>query len=134
MGAWGCGVFENDTACDFAAAVADGGGFPLVDRALSRVLARGADYLEALEAEEGLAAAEIVARMNDGGGSRTSYTETVDAWIAASRVVVPPKRRELAKRAVARVLCDPSEIVELWTESEQADRWRRSVETLLARL
>jgi hypothetical protein len=37
MGAWGIGIFENDTACDFAAAVANGGGVPLVEQALDRV-------------------------------------------------------------------------------------------------
>ncbi len=77
MGAWGKGIFENDTACDFAADVADGGGISTVEHALDRILLRGVDYLEAHDAEEGLAAAEIVARLNGSPGDKTPYTARV---------------------------------------------------------
>jgi hypothetical protein len=50
MGAWGTGVFENDTACDFASAVADGGGMAALVEALDRVAVSGDNYLEAPDA------------------------------------------------------------------------------------
>jgi Domain of unknown function (DUF4259) len=134
MGAWGFGVFENDTACDFGAAVSDGGGISLVDQALDRVLACGDNYLEAPEAEECLAAAEIIARLKGSPGEQTSYTAPVDAWIKGSQASVSADVVEKAKRAIARVLAEPSELVELWAESNEFDAWRRSVEGLSARL
>ena len=134
MGAWGSGIFENDTACDFAAAVLDGGGISLVEQALDRVLACGSNDLEAPEAEECLAAAEIVARLTGSPGEQTSYTAPIDTWIKASQASVSVEVCEKAKRAVARVLSEPSEIVELWTDSGDFDGWKRSVEGLSARL
>jgi Domain of unknown function (DUF4259) len=134
MGAWGSGIFENDTACDFAAAVSDGGGISLVDQALDRVLACGSNNLEAPEAEECLAAAEIIARLKGGAGNETPYTASIDAWIKGSRAAVPAEIIEKAKLAIARVLSQPSEIVELWTDSDDFDGWKRNVEGLLARL
>ena len=134
MGAWGPGIFENDTACDFAAAVANGGGFSTVDQALDRVLACGGGYLEAPDAEECLAAAEIVARLNGRPGEQTPYTASVDAWVKSAPASISAETVEKAKRAVARVLFPSSELVDLWVKSDDFDGWRRSVEALLARL
>ncbi|QEE27441.1 DUF4259 domain-containing protein [Terriglobus albidus] len=132
MGAWGFGIFENDTACDFAAAVSDGGGMPLLEQALDRVLACGDNYLEAPEAEECLAAAEIIARMT--GSSWHETTSTTSVEIRGAHISVSGDFTDKAKRAIARVLSEPSEIVELWTESDDFDGWKQSVEELLARL
>ena len=134
MGAWGSGIFENDTACDFAATVSNGGGISLVDKALDRVLACGSNYLEAPDAEECLAAAEIIARLNGSPGEETPYTASVDAWIKSSRATVSIEVLEKAKQGINRVLSPPSELVELWKGSDDFDGWRRSVEGLLARL
>ncbi len=60
MEAWGSGIFENDTACDFAASVAESDDLTALEEALDRVLAAEGKYLEAPDAEEGLAAADIV--------------------------------------------------------------------------
>jgi Domain of unknown function (DUF4259) len=119
MGAWGKGIFENDTACDLAADVADGGGISTVEHALDRILLRGVDYLEAHDAEEGLAAAEIVARLNGSPGDKTPYTARVDRWIEGCQTsVVGPEMIEKARRATLRVF----------------DGWKRSLEALLDRL
>ena len=59
MGAWGSGVFENDTACDFAASVAEGADLAPLEQAFDRVLAQQGKYLEAPDAQEGLAAASM---------------------------------------------------------------------------
>lgn len=136
MGAWGPGIFDNDAACDFAAAVADGGGILLMGQTLDRVLACGSGYLERSDAEECLAAADIIARLNGSPGNETAYTAAIDAWIKSSRVSVSPEVIEKARQAISRVLSPPSEIVEIgvWKNSEVFDRWRRGVEDLLARL
>jgi hypothetical protein len=134
MGAWGSGIFENDTACDFAATVSNGGGISLVDKALDRVLACGSNYLEAPDAEECLAAAEIIARLNGSPAEETPYTASVDAWIRSSRATVSIEILEKAKQGINRVPSPPSELVELWKDSDDFDGWRQSVEALLARL
>src|SRR5437762_4290319 len=82
MGAWGSGIFENDTACDFAADVAESTGPALLEKALDRVIAVGGDYLEAPDAVEALAAADIVAHLRGNPGVQTSYTARIDVWIA----------------------------------------------------
>ncbi len=134
MGAWGTGIFENDTACDFAEIVADGGGIPSVEDALNRVLWCGVEYLEASVAAEGLAAAEIVARSNGSPGEETPYTARIDRWIEGTQPSVGPELIEKAKQATTRVLSEPSELLELWMPSRDFDRWKRSVEAVLNRL
>jgi hypothetical protein len=134
MGTWGAGIFENDNACDFAAAVADGGGIALVDQVVDRVLACGSNYLEAPDAQECLAAADIIARLNGSPGEASAYTAAVDAWIGSARASVSAEMIDKARQAINRVLAPPSELVELWKESKDFDRWRRSVEGLSGRL
>ena len=134
MGAWGPGAFENDNACDFAAAVADGGGVSALTEALDRVLSSEGEYLEAPDAEEGLAAAEIVARLRGSAGEETAYTAAVDAWVKNLRAAVSDDLAEKARRSTARILVEPSELLELWAESDDFDGWKRGVEELLKRL
>jgi hypothetical protein len=134
MGAWGTGIFENDTACDFAAAVADGGGIPSIEYALNRILWCGVEYLEASAAAEGLAAAEIVARSNGNPGEKTPYTARIDQWIEGTQPSVGPELIEKAKQATIRVLSEPSELLELWMPSHDFDRWKQSVEAVWNRL
>lgn len=134
MGTWGTGVFENDTACDFADAVAYGGGMIALVDALDRVLSPEGESLEAPEAEEGLAAAEIVARLRGSAGEATAYTAAIDAWIRDSHPPVSDEMVEKAKQAISRILSEPSELLELWAASTEFDSWKRCIEGLSKRL
>lgn len=134
MGAWDTGIFDNDTACDWAHGLKDVRDHGLIERTLDAVLDAGDDYLEAPEAEEALAAAETLARLRGRGGVRNAYTEAVDAWVAAHPGPPSPALLDKAQRAVARVLGVDSELRELWEDSDDADAWRQAVEDLLARL
>src|SRR5262245_54608459 len=60
MGAWGVGTFENDTAFNYALEVAEGSSLARLESASDHVLASGNAYLEAPQAEEALAAADII--------------------------------------------------------------------------
>jgi septation ring formation regulator EzrA len=134
MGAWGTGVFDNDTACDWAYSLEESNDLSVVDAALEKVLATGSEYLEAPDSEEGLAAVEVVARLQGNFGEKNSYTETVDAWVGKNKTKVPP---ELAKKALAtieRILSEPSEIVELWKESGEFDAWKSNIDNLKSRI
>ena len=134
MGAWGTGIFDNDAAGAFALAVAEGGGVPALEKAFDRVLAAGDVYLEAPEAEEALAAAEIVARSKDPAVAPPGLTAAVDAWIAANHPQVGAALRDKAKRAIARVLTEPSELLEVWMESGQYEAWAHAVRDVSDRL
>jgi hypothetical protein len=134
MGAWGIGVFENDTSCDFATAVANGGGIDALSEAFDRVLSSEGDYLEAPDAEEGIAAADIVARLRGSPGQQSTYTAAVDAWVAKSEPVVSDEMAQKAKQVIARVLAEPSELLELRAESDDFDGWKRAVEDVARRL
>jgi hypothetical protein len=134
MGAWGNGTFENDTACDFAANVAEGNGLEVLEQALDRVLASETNYLEAPDAQEGLAAADIVARLNGSPGAQTGYTAEIDAWVERSKSTPSEALIEKARRSITRVLAEPSELLELWQESGDFEVWKASVEEVLRRL
>lgn len=134
MGAWDTGIFDNDTACDWACGLKDAHDRALIERTLDAVLDVGDDYLEAPEAEEALAAAETLARLLGRGGVRNAYTEAVDAWVAAHPGRPSPELLDKARRAVARILGADSELRELWEDSDDADAWRQAVEDLQARL
>jgi hypothetical protein len=134
MGTWGIGVFENDTACDFAANVADGGGVQALVQALDRVLVPASDYLRAQDADRGLAAAEIVARLKGIRGQRTAYTAEIDAWIERSSAPISEELLDKARRAIARILTKPSELVDLWMDSGDFEDWKRDVEEVSKRL
>ena len=134
MGAWGVGVFENDTACDFAADVAEGEDFTALDNALDRVLAAEGKRLQVSDAEEGLAAADIVARLKGNPGARTAYTAAIDAWVARVKLVPTQATIDKARRSIVRILAEPSELLELWQETKDFDLWKRAVEDVSGRL
>ena len=134
MGAWGVGRFENDTACDFAAEVAGRLNLSKIEIALDRVLNAVESYLEAPDGEEALAAAEIVARLNNRPGAKTAYTEQIDLWVGRMKTVPPAALIDKARRGATRIVLPPSELLELWEESGDFDTWKASVNELLGRL
>ena len=134
MGAWGHGSFENDNACDWAYSLEESKDLSLVEAAMEKVLASGPEYLEAPDSEEALAAVEVLARLKGNFGVRDAYTEGVDAWVAKNKLPVSPELTNKALATIERILSEPSEIVELWQESDEFDDWKRSVEDLKRRI
>jgi hypothetical protein len=134
MGAWGTGIFDNDTACDWAYDLKDTSDLSLIESALDKVLKVGAEYLHASDAEKALAAAEVVARLKGNWGIRDSYTEKMDKWVETTRLIPPQALIEKALKAIERVLSGPSELLELWAEGEEFIVWEESVKDLSKRL
>lgn len=133
MGAWGTGVFDNDTACDWAYGLEGQTDLGLVERTLDVALAND-EGLDASDAEEALAAAETVARLQGHWGVRNSYTANVDAWVEKTGLHPSPALARKAHAAIDRVLDETSEIVELWEESGELDEWKRVVDELRSRI
>jgi len=134
MGAWSHEAFGNDDAADWIAQLEERNDLGLVESTLDAVLAIGDDYLEAPEASEAIAAAEVVARLQGRPGNGDADTEAVDEWVARVKLPAPPALIAKARRALDRILTEPSELMELRDESEDAAAWRASVEDLKARL
>jgi hypothetical protein len=134
MGAWDAGSFDNDTAGDWAFALGEQSDTTLVESTLDSVLAVGAEYLDSDVACEGLAAAEVVARLRGNWGVRSPYSEPVDQWVESHPGQPAPGLITKAVAAIDRVLSKPSELLDLWSESDQFDRWRGSVQDLRSRV
>ncbi|MEV6551882.1 DUF4259 domain-containing protein [Streptomyces sp. NPDC051597] len=125
MGTWDVGPFDNDTAADFAgdldeAAADERTG--IVRDVLVRVIGT-ATYLEAPESEKAVAAAALVAAQCPGG-------EPADPIYGPEEP--PPDLtglRDLALRALRRIMTEPSELMDLWAESEGGP-WRANIRRL----
>ncbi len=134
MGAWSHESFGNDTACDWAADLQEGDDLEPVESALDTVLEVGDDYLEAPEACEAIAAAEVVARLQGHFGLRDACSESLDGWIARVGIAPAPALAAKARRALDRILAEPSELMELWEESGEPGAWRAAVNELKDRI
>ncbi len=132
MGAWGAGSFENDTACDWVWDLEETDDLSLVEAALERVLVAGSAYLEAPDAEEALAACEVVARLR---GNTGDDAEPVDEWVSTHRQLqIAPALAQKSLAVIGRIEGLESELAELWEQSESFAEWKASIADLKARI
>jgi hypothetical protein len=127
MGAWGHLFDENDDAADWLADFEDSPDWATVDEAFAA--ARG-DYIEAPDASNALAAAEVVAA---GLGKASPRLEAaITKWASAhSSDAVSRLHQAIAALTIIR---DNSELQELWQEAEEYADWQASVNETLSRL
>jgi hypothetical protein len=76
----------------------------------------------------------VIARLQAHFGTRNAYTESIDEWVAAHPIAVPPELAHKAQAALDRVLAKPSELLELWEESESFQAWKDAVAELKSRI
>ena len=133
MGAWGERAFDNDTANDWAYGLDEVTDLSLIEAAFDEVAEVGDDYLDQDPACSALAACEVLARLRGNFGYRNSYTEKVDAWVAAHPREPSPQLLARASAVIDRVLEKNSELRDLWQESGDAT-WRDVVEDLRRRM
>lgn len=134
MGAWDAGIFDNDFACDWAFSLEESNDLSLVEETLEKVLAVGSEYLDSSEAEEALAAAETVARLQGKFGAKNAYTEPVDQWVSKNKMNVPPELVQKTLAAIDRIMAPSSELLELWEDTEKFDEWKNNVNDLKSRV
>lgn len=130
MGTWGVGSFENDGASDWVYELEASPGLAFLEETLEAGLATG--YLETTEGENAVGAAETVACLLGRPGEY--IPESLENWVAANKLPVSPQLRAKAVAAVQRVQSEPSELLELWSEGEEAEAWRASLADLVVRL
>lgn len=133
MGAWDADTFDNDTACDWAYELENTEDLSHVQQALNAVVDVGSDYLDSDLACEALAACEVLARLKGNWGKRDAYTETVDKWVESHPQSPPQHLLELALLVIDRIRTKPSELLELWEESDAAE-WQAAVNNLRKRV
>jgi hypothetical protein len=134
MGTWGHGIFDNDTACDWAYLLEGSKDLSVVRNALDKVLSAGSKYLRMREAEEALAACEVIARLRGNFGDRNAYTESVDSWVISNKKEVPAKLINKSLAAIERILYGPSELSDLWNPDGGYSDWKNNVDNLVARI
>jgi hypothetical protein len=131
MGAWEIGSFDNDDALDWLAELEECEDEAVLAETLRAVTDLGDGYLEAPEASEGLAAAEIIAALK--GRPVVNLPENARAWVEAHRELEVSELVPMAREAVERVRGE-SELKELWDESDEAPKWYGTLDDLERRL
>ena len=134
MGAWSHEPFGNDTASDWKYGLEEATDLSLIEETFDRVLAIGEDYLESPEAEEAVAAAEVLARLVGPNNGAVEPVELVDAWAANIKLKPSDELIQKAQAALNRILSEDSELLELWQESGSYDAWAGSMNSLMDRL
>lgn len=134
MGAWGIKAFENDTACDWAYELEESSDLSVIEKALDTILEQGEEEIDATAGEEALAASEVVAMLLGNIYQSDSCTETVEKWVKENRI--KPSFSLVAKchQVIDRILTEPSELLELWEDSDEGEAWKSEMTNLRARL
>jgi Domain of unknown function (DUF4259) len=99
MGAWSKDSFGNDTACDWAYSLEETNDLGLVRETIKKVLDVDKKYLEVQDAEEAIAAIEIIACLRGNFGERNSYTKAINDWVKAHPQHPPVDLMALTSRA-----------------------------------
>ena len=131
MGAWGHGSFENDDALDWASELEDTRGLKFVKKTLRDVLDAGDGLLEADVAARGVAAAEVVAGLNDAPGD--DLPEEVENWVEEQRGKSDVDLSPLALEALERMRTR-CELLDQWNKNGEAQSWKDAVAELEKRL
>jgi hypothetical protein len=134
MGAWSHEPFGNDTANDWAYGLEETEDLSYIDQTLDQVLSVGEEYLDASDAQEAIAAVEVIAKLLGKGTQSDAYTDNVDRWVQGMDETPSALLLNKAQQVVQRVLSPNSELWELWEESDEFDDWKQSIEQLHAAL
>jgi Domain of unknown function (DUF4259) len=131
MGAWSHEAFGNDTALDWAAALDEVDDLSRVETAIAAIVDAPGAEIDASQACEALAAAEVVACLH---GHPGDSPDSVTDWAARTRLTPSPAQVQRVLQALDRIGGDESELKQLWDESDSADDWQASLVDLRQRL
>ena len=134
MGSWNSDPFGNDTAGDWSYDLEKTNDLSLIKITLKAALDTEVDYLEAPIAEQAIAAAEVLARLKGKYYVKNAYTACVDKWVEKHPLVPAADLIADAKNAIARILTPPSELLELWQDSDEFENWKLHLDQLIVRL
>jgi len=132
MGAWGMGIFDDDTSCDLVdEAMESDDAKSFVGRAINH---KDSDYLEYEECQEVLVSGAILDAMLNGA----KYGEDVegfDDWILIQNSEFIPLVKSDILSGLQKVISEKSELNELWQENEKDyPAWRGNIDEIVGRL
>ncbi|GAA3885077.1 DUF4259 domain-containing protein [Streptomyces sedi] len=132
MGAWDVGPFDNDMAADFVVALdrAPAGARAGKVRAALVTTVENGEYLDSHEACEAVAAAALIVEQLPGA---TALPGEERPYRPSEPLPDLTGLRELAVRALDRVVAGDSELRELWDESD-GEEWLADIAALRAAL
>lgn len=133
MGTWAFHSFANDDASDLIGDLVEGADLSPVQESIKRVQTTEG-YLEAPEAQKGIAACEVVALVLGHASAASQAEEELTAWVARVKPSVEAAVVSQAVQVVDRVLAPDSELRELWEESDEFNDWEEDIRALRARL
>ena len=132
MGAWGMGVFDDDTSCEIMEDAIDEGTSieALIGKALG---ASNSEYIEYTECHEIIVAGAMTnALLNE-----VAYegVDDLNPWLASqNKDQATPHKANLVV-ALKKVLSEGSELNELWSENEDDyPTWRGNIESIISDL
>lgn len=131
IGAWGIGIFEDDTALDALAELRDAEDpVDAMREALAAV--RQEDHVEYEDACAALVAAAIVSAVKNGTPfSDFGGEEELDEWSWSLDHDDVVALSGPAAAAIGRALSDKCELYELWSENEaDFSKWKAGIEAL----
>lgn len=128
MGAWGTGIFDDDTSCDIIYEVMKGNVNELFEKVSEY---KDSEYLEYEECYEILVSGAIL-EANINGTKYQDAVDGFDSWVSSQNIDIPTSLQENIVLSLKLVISDNSEINELWEESEDAyPTWKGNVESLI---
>jgi hypothetical protein len=134
MGTWSFEPFGNDTAGDWAFGLDKAKDLSYIEAALNAILEQDKDdELESTDAEEAVAACEVLAKLLGKGTQSDGYTQGVDTWVASVKIKPDAGMLKKAQKALKRVTGKNSELRDLW-EEEGADDWNETIKLLRSAL
>ena len=133
MGTWALHSFGNDDAADFLSDLTEQNDLGPAQEAIARVL-EADGYLEAPEAQQCIAACEVIAASLGRPSAAARAEEGLASWLTRAKTKPTSIVVAQATKAVDRILAPESELRELWEESEEFGDWQADVANLRARL
>lgn len=129
MGAWGMGVFDDDTSCEVIEDAMDES-VPISDLVKKALSSSEEEYIEYTECHEIIVAAAMANALIN----KVTYEgiDNLDNWLSKQAVEnVIPLKEKLAN-ALSRVLGESSELNELWAENEDDyPVWKVNLEAII---
>ena len=133
MGAWGVGLFDDDSALDFLGELTEAKD-PLNLMRRSFESAAASEYLEYDPAQSVLVSAAAMDTLLY-GTQHADDLEGLESWVQRNKILDVAPMKPLAVTAIRRILSDGSELRELWAENaKDYPTWRGGLESLAARL
>lgn len=129
MGAWGMGVFDDDTSCEVIEDAMDES-VPVSELVKKALSSSQEEYIEYTECHEIIVAAAMANALIN----KVTYdgVENLDNWLSKQTVEsIIPFKEKLAN-ALSRVFSESSELNELWAENEDDyPVWKGNLESIV---